>query len=183
MTRPNLIDPIDPGHRALEASGSAWNIEPGQSQASFTGATLWGRAQVTGDLGVASGELEWLGTTGRGQLRIATAQLHSGIRLRDHHLRSGAFFDVKRHPEVVFDVHEIALEGGEARLSGQLMVRGQQRALTCMANMHSLDEERIALQANGAFNLDELGMSRGLLRMVSARVTADIHVVLRRAPQ
>ncbi len=183
MTRHNLRDSTDAGHRALEASGSRWKVEPDQSQARFTAASLWGRAQVTGALGVASGELEWLGTTGRGQLRIATAQLESGIRLRDHHLRSGAFFDVKRHPEIVYDVHEIALEGGEARVSGELTVRGQQHALRCMANVQSLDEERIALEANVPFDLDELGMSRGLLRMISARVTANIRVVLRRVGQ
>jgi polyisoprenoid-binding protein YceI len=178
MTRPTPLDQIDAGHPLLGASGSRWKVEPDDSRARFTAATLWGRVPVTGDIGAAAGELEWLGTKGRGHLRISTAQLDSGIRLRDHHLRSSAFFDVERHPEIVYDAVEIAVEDGEARVSGELMIRGQRHGLTCMAKVRSLDRGRIALEANVAFDLDELGMSRGLLRIVSARVVARVNVVL-----
>jgi hypothetical protein len=41
---------------------------------------------------------------------------------------------------------------------------------------------RVALAGCAAFDLDELGMSRGLLRMIPARVRASGRVVLEREP-
>ena len=66
-------------------------------------------------------------------------------------------------------------------MRGDLLVRGNRHAFACAAAATQLDADRIALDATVAFDLDELGMSRGLLRMIPAEVTADVRVVLRRA--
>lgn len=163
------------------AIAATWRIDPDQSLARFTAATLWGRVPVTGQLGRLTGTLSWDGAGGRGRLAIATAGVSSGIKLRDHHLRSGAFFDVANHPEVTFEAGEVvAADGGQVQLRGELLVRGRRHPFECTAAVEAVDENRVALATKAAFDLGELGMSRGLLRMIPTDLKAAIRVALRR---
>ena len=79
-----------------------WRIDPARSEARFAASTLWGHVGVVGTLGEVSGTLTWDGTRGHGEMEIATEGVSSGIGLRDRHLRSGEYFDVKRHPAIRF---------------------------------------------------------------------------------
>jgi polyisoprenoid-binding protein YceI len=160
---------------------SIWRIDETDSIARFAATTLWGRAPVRGHLGNAAGVLEWDGAAGRGQLTITTSGLSSGNRLRDHHLRGSDFFAIAEHPEVEFAATEFVVERGDVRVQGELLVRGERLAFACAAAATRLGADRIALDTRVALDLDELGMSRGFLRMIPAEVTADVHVVLRRA--
>jgi polyisoprenoid-binding protein YceI len=162
------------------ATTTSWRVDPADTVARFAAATLWGRAPVTGQLGAVSGTLEWDGAVGQGHMAIATSGLSSGIKKRDHHLRSGDFFDVANHPEIRFDATEVLAEGGSVRLRGELLIRGRRHPLACKAAIKRLGKDRIALQASATFDLDELTMSRGFLRMLSAEVTADVRVVMQR---
>ena len=162
-------------------TSSVWFVDETDSSARFAAATLWGRAPVRGHLGKARGKLEWDGTAGQGQLTIATSGLSSGNRLRDHHLRGSDFFHIAEYPEVEFAATELVVDHGHVHMRGDLLVRENRHAFACAAGATRLDADRIALDATMAFNLEELGMSRGLLRMIAPEVTADVRVVLRRA--
>jgi hypothetical protein len=50
------------------------------------------------------------------------------------------------------------------------------------AAVEAVDENQVALEACAEFDLGELGMSRGLLQMIPARVRASVRVVLERVP-
>jgi polyisoprenoid-binding protein YceI len=161
-------------------TSSTWRVDETESVTRFTAATLWGRATVTGHLGKTGGTLEWDGAAGRGQLTIATAGLSSGNRLRDHHLRSSDFFAIAEHPELTFEASEVVVERGDVQVRGELLIRGARHPLACAATATPLGPDRIALDATVALDLDELGISRGFLRMIPADVTADVRVVMRR---
>jgi polyisoprenoid-binding protein YceI len=165
----------------LGSSPTTWRVVPAGSIARFTAATLWGRVPVSGRLGDLSGALAWDGARGRGRLVIDAGGLASGNGLRDHHLRSRAFFDAAKHRALVFDVDRIAVADGAVQLTGTLLLRGRAHKLTCAATAtrHALD--RLVLEGRATFDLDELGMSRGLFRMLPAAVTADVRVVMRRS--
>jgi polyisoprenoid-binding protein YceI len=164
------------------ATATTWRIDPDQSVARFAAATLWGRVPVTGQLGRLTGTLSWDEAAGRGRLAIATGGVSSGIKLRDHHLRSGAFFDVDNYPEVTFEAAQavVAADGGHVEIRGELLVRGHRPPFECTVAVEALDENRVALETEAAFDLNELGMSRGLFRMIPAGVKAAVRVVLRR---
>lgn len=173
-----LLSPAPPDS-AL--AGMTWRVDSDESVARFASATLWGAVPVEGRLGELSGTLDWGGTGGRGRLDIQTAGVSTGIRLRDHHLRGNSFFAATDHPAISFDVHQINAEQLNLVLRGELAVRGKPHAFTCAARSARLGEDRIALEAKATFNLATLGMSRGILRMISAEATADVRVILRRA--
>jgi polyisoprenoid-binding protein YceI len=177
------IDAATPtGESPFDAVAATWGVDPDQSVARFSSATLWGRVPVSGRLGRLRGTLSWDGAGGHGRLAIATAGLSSGIKLRDHHLRSGAFFDVDNHPELTFEASVVIVIGGHVQLRGHLFVRGRRHPFECTATVEAVDEDRVALEACAEVDLDELGMSRGLLRMIPARVSASVRVVLEREP-
>ena len=163
------------------ATSATWSIDPSESAANFTGATLWGRVPVNGRLGEVSGQLEWDGASGEGRLAIATTGLSSGIGLRDHHLRGRDFFAAQDHPEVEFDATEVVVDDSTVQLRGDLLVRGERHPFTCTAATTRLSDDRVALEASATLDLESLGMSRGLMRMVSANVTADVRVVIQRS--
>jgi polyisoprenoid-binding protein YceI len=183
----STLSEIDAATATAESSfgpiAATWQVDSDQSVARFSSATLWGRVPVSGRLSRLRRTLSWDGAGGHGRLAIATAGLSSGIKLRDHHLRSGAFFDVGNHPELTFEASEVVVTGGgQAQLRGALLVRGLRHAFECTAAVEALAETGVALEACAEFDLDELGMSRGLLRMIPARVRASVRVVLEREP-
>ena len=157
---------------------TAWRVEPDQSEAHFTARSLWGRIPVAGQLGEVGGTLIWDGAAGRGCMTIATPGLSSGIKVRDHHLRSRSFFHVRRHPELTFDATEVVADGDRVRLRGELVVRGRRHRFECLAAAEPLSGGRLLLQTEAAFDLAELGMSRGPLNMIPAGVSVGVRVVL-----
>jgi polyisoprenoid-binding protein YceI len=181
----NMVSNTDAGRTRAEpafgAVAATWRVDPDQSVARFSSATLWGRVPVSGRLGRLRGTLSWDGAGGHGRLAIATAEVSSGIKLRDHHLRSGAYLDVDNHPELTFEASEVVIAGGgHVRLRGDLFVRGRRHPFECTAAVEAVDENRVALEACAEFDLGELGMNRGLLRMIPARARASARVVLER---
>ena len=181
MTSSTLQFEPGPAAATESAPASSWRVDPAQSSARFNAATLWGRVPVAGELGPVSGELDLRGARGTGHLEISTRGISSGIGLRDHHLRSSAFFDSEEHPEVTLDASTITVQDGRARVAGELQVRGESHPFESIAQLSRIDEERIALETSADFDLRELGMSRGFLHMVEPRVTARVRVVLRPA--
>lgn len=169
-----------PADRA-RAGTAHWQVDTAQSGARFEARSLWGLVPVRGDLGKVTGTLEWDGSEGRGRMAIAATGLSSGIRLRDRHLRGSDFFDVANHPEIVFDATQVLADGAAVQLRGDLHVRGHRHPLTTTATVRRVGRDRIELHASAPLDLVQLGMTRGLLRMVSAEVTADVRVVLQRA--
>jgi polyisoprenoid-binding protein YceI len=172
---------ISPAPLEARPAAATWRVDPAESVARFASATLWGAVPVSGRLGALSGTLEWDGSAGRGRLDIQTAGVSTGIRPRDRHLRGSDFFAAAEHPAISFDVEQIAAEGSRFVLRGELVVRGERHAFTCSARNVESGDDRITLEAGATFDLDALGMSRGLLRMISAEATAEVRVVLRRA--
>lgn len=73
--------------------------------------------------------------TWKAQAKIDAASVDTGVEARDNHLRSDAFFDVKRCPELEFHgtkVHDV--KGDSAKLDGLLTMR-------CVTKPVTLDVE------------------------------------------
>jgi polyisoprenoid-binding protein YceI len=70
------------------------------------------------------------------EVRIQAASIDTEEPKRDAHLRSADFFDVERHPEIVFRSTAVELRGEELRLTGELTMHGVTRTVR-------LDGERL----------------------------------------
>lgn len=57
-----------------------------------------------------------------GTLEVAT--INTGIELRDNHLRSNDYFDVKKYPNITFKTKSIITEGSSLVAIGDLTIKG-----------------------------------------------------------
>jgi polyisoprenoid-binding protein YceI len=94
----------------------------------------------------------------RVSLSIEAASLDTGIGMRDNHLRSEDFFDVKRFPTITFESARVEGSGGQVTVVGRLTVRGVTREVAVPVSVNVTDT---ALMASGELvvNRREFGLS------------------------
>jgi polyisoprenoid-binding protein YceI len=94
----------------------------------------------------------------RVSLSIEAASLDTGIGMRDNHLRSEDFFDVKQFPTITFESARVEGSGGRVTVVGRLTVRGVTREVAVPVNVNMTDT---ALAASGELvvNRRDFGLS------------------------
>lgn len=111
----------------------AWSVDPEHSEVGFAVKTMWGLQTVTGVFRTWDGRLRVAdadaGAGTEGHLTIEAASLDTGNARRDRHLRSADFFDVERHPQVVFRTTAVAAGEGGLVVRGELTVGAHQVAM------------------------------------------------------
>src|SRR4051812_15940396 len=109
----------------LRAGG--WRVDRERSEVGFAVKDMWGLRTVRGVFGTFDGDLSVVSRGAGGQLTIEADSIDTGDARRDQHLRSAAFFDVERHPHVVFTTTSVAPRDGGVLVGGDLAV-GPSRA-------------------------------------------------------
>ena len=160
-----------------------WSVDPDQSHARFTAATLAGLVKTPGRFRSLSGSLT-IGPAGAaGVLTIDAASIDTGNGLRDRHLRSREFFGVAKHPELRYELHGLTPTGEDRLLlEGQLTITGTRTALPLEAELRVHADTLIEIRARTEVDRVALGV-RGAPGMVPRTVKLDVRVVLRRGEQ
>ena len=118
-----------------------WRLDPAASSAEFQVPHFWGFVTVNGHFERLDG---WLEIDESGQRRVTltidAGSLHTGSRKRDKHLRSEAFFDTQKHPEVRFRSTSVSDAGEDLlRVDGELEVAGKRVPLRLDPAIHETD--------------------------------------------
>ena len=82
-----------------------------------------GFRQMSGELRIPDGDLESSGI----ELDVRAASVHTGIALRDRHLRGPDFLDSEKFPVIGFTSKRVERVNGAITISGQLLLRGAER--------------------------------------------------------
>ncbi len=134
-------------------------IQPEASELTFSATSRFMNAdgrfrQLTGEVIVDPNDL----ATAKIALSIEAASIDTGIGLRDNHLRSADFFDVRRFPAITFEGLHVEGTGRYATVTGRLTLRGVTREIAVPIDV-TLTE--IAMVASGEFvlNRGEYGMN------------------------
>lgn len=102
-----------------------WTIDTAHTSVAFT-ARHMGLSKVRGQFTEFSGEVEGDPsdvTKAKGRVEVALASIDTGNADRDGHLKSADFFDVEKHPVMVFETKEIRNEGGGYKVVGDLTIK------------------------------------------------------------
>ena len=99
----------------------AWKVDPERSEIGFAVKSM-GLISVRGLFREYAGSLEVRGDGAAGQLTIEAASLDTRNKRRDRHLRSRDFFDVERHPCVVFAATAVSARDGGVMVTGDLTI-------------------------------------------------------------
>jgi polyisoprenoid-binding protein YceI len=143
---------------------SRWRIDPARSQVEFRTPTFWGLMTVKGHFERYDGTLD-LRREPAIELTIEAGSLNTKNNMRDKHLRSGDFFDVKGQPQVRFVSDSARLDGDRLTVSGRLYAAGKSIPLEVDARLRRVDDE-LEVDGTAYANQFELGMSHGMLGMI-----------------
>ena len=112
-----------------------WNIDPTHSQAEFSVRHMF--TKVRGHMVVVSGIVETDDTDPLKTVivaRLDPSTINTGVSVRDDHLRSVDFFDIQRHPEIVFRSTAISQTAKDQyAVIGTLSMRGVESPVTLHA--------------------------------------------------
>ena len=109
-------------------------------------------------------------TTATITLSIEAASIDTGIGMRDNHLRSEEFFDVRRFPTITFESMRVEGAGRRATVAGRLTLHGITRAITIPVDVELTSG---ALVATGEFviNRQDYGLTyRSFLNPIGSEV-------------
>jgi polyisoprenoid-binding protein YceI len=158
-----------------------WVVDPQASHARFIAGTLAGLVKTPGRFHVLSGNLHVDQAYGAGALVIDSSSIDTGNRMRDWHLRSRGFLNVRRYPQLRYHAHSISTRHpGRARIDGQLMVANTCMRLPLDVTLHAPTDGVVHLACHTEVDRVALGI-RGARGMVPRVVRLDIAITLREA--
>ena len=172
-----------------------WNIDPTHSQAEFTVRHMF--TKVRGHIVVASGIVnadESDPTKTVIVARLDPSTVNTGVPVRDDHLRSVDFFDVKQYPEIVFQSTAISQTAKDHyAVIGMLSLHGVERPVTLYARaagdgIDPFGNRRAGVSARTTLNRKDFGLhwnraleSGGLLVGDEIDLNLEIEAVLDQA--
>jgi polyisoprenoid-binding protein YceI len=163
------------------AISGRWSVDPQASHARFIAGTLAGLVKTPGRFRSLSGDLVVGQAQAAGALVIDSSSIDTGNRMRDRHLRSRAFFDVERHPQIRYEAHAISSQDpGRARVYGELIVADTRTPLALEVTLHAPADGVVELACHTEVDRVALGI-RGVRGMVPRAVQLDVTITLRRA--
>ena len=141
----------------LPATGT-WTIDPGHAEVGFIG-RHFGLTKVRGRFTGVEGTVTVREPLDMSEVHVVIdmASVSSGNQTRDDHLRSDDFFDAANHPQAVFRSTGVVAAGAEARMTGELTIKGVTRPLTLDAEYlggatETLGAYRAVFSASGTIN-------------------------------
>src|SRR5205085_7897075 len=97
--------------------------------------------------------------------QVEAASIDTRNKLRDAHLRSAAFFDVKKYSTITFTSTHVEPVGGQNyQVTGKLTLHGVTKSITfdvAYRGQNSLMATRINLTAMATINRHEFGLGEG----------------------
>jgi polyisoprenoid-binding protein YceI len=106
----------------LPLPDGVWKVDAEHSEIGFAVKDMWGLRTVRGRFGDCHGSLNVRAPDAVGELTIDAASLDTTHHRRDQHLRSPAFFDVERHPQIVFTATALTPRQAGPTITGELTI-------------------------------------------------------------
>src|SRR5262245_21721218 len=137
------------GDTVAWADALRYRIQPEASEVTFNATSRWMNAEgrfhrLSGEVAVDPKDF----ASAKVSLSIEAASIDTGIGMRDSHLRSEDFFDVKKFPAITFESQRVEGSGRRANVYGQLTIHGVTREIEVPVEIAVSD---VALTAKGEF--------------------------------
>ena len=118
---------------------------------------------------------------------VDASSIDTHNKLRDAHLRSAAFFDVKQYPTITFQSTHVEHVGGQSyKVIGNLSMHGVTKPITfdvAYRGQSTLMGARTGLTAKATINRNDFGLGRGAAVQLAASSIATIEIDLEAVQQ
>jgi polyisoprenoid-binding protein YceI len=116
------------------------------------------------------------------EAEVDAASIDTHNLVRDTHLRSNAFFAVKKYPTIAFRSTRVEHTGGNAyQVTGNLTLLGMTKPVTLDVEYSGRSTEvdaRASLTARATLNRDDFGLGRGMIGQSVADKMATVEIAL-----
>jgi polyisoprenoid-binding protein YceI len=116
------------------------------------------------------------------EAEVDAASINTHNRLRDTHLRSKAFFAVKKYPTIAFRSTRVEHIGGSAyKVTGNLTLLRMTRPITFAVSYSGQStglNASASLTARATMNREDFGLGRGMMVQSAAGMMATIEIAL-----
>ena len=174
MTTP--IDHVPTGTAEPPLPDGAWDVDSQRSEVGFAVKEMWGLRTVRGGFSAFGGSLRVRAGGVAGELTIEAGSLGTGHERRDRHLRSPAFFDVERHPRIVFTVTAVTPRDAGPAVTGELEIGASRVRLEIPLNVERLPGGALRLDGDTTISRQAAGVGWNRLGMI--RGDARLHAQL-----
>ena len=164
-------------------SVGVWTLVHDRSTISFKTKTMWGLVPVKGRFTEFSGEGQITETsTVFGQIAIKAASLDTKVRRRDADLRSAAFFDVEKNPDI-----SVVVTGAESAaddtidLRADLTIKNTTAPLLLHAKVAVLDDGVVRVTTETTTDRKQFGVDGNMVGMVGDKTVLSADLVFQRA--
>jgi polyisoprenoid-binding protein YceI len=161
-----------------------WEIDPTHSQVSFA-IRVMSVTTTRGSFNKVRGQLhidEQNPASSWVEAEVDAASINTHNILRDTHLRSNAFFAVKKYPTIAFRSTRVEHTGGSAyKVTGNLTLLGRTKPITFDVEYSGQSaglNARASLTARATINRDDFGLGRGMMVQSAAGKTATVEIAL-----
>ncbi len=161
-----------------------WEFDPTHSQVSFA-IRVMSVTTTRGSFNTLRGQLhidEQNPASSWVEAEIDAASINTHNRLRDIHLRSNAFFAVRKYPTIAFRSTRVEHTGDNAyKVTGNLTLLGITKPITldvAYSGQSTGLNARAGLTARATINRDDFGLGRGMMMQSAAGKTATVEIAL-----
>lgn len=115
-----------------------------------------------------------------GELTIEAGSLDTGHDRRDRHLRSPAFFDVERHPRIVFAATAVTARAGGPIVTGRLAIGSARVALEIPVAIEHAPDSALRLEGKTTVARTAAGLAWNKLGMIRGDAMLRAHITFTR---
>lgn len=155
-----------------------WVLDSGASTIHISHRTMWGMGTVRGSFNFLGGEGS-VETGGRvsGELRIDATSIETSNKKRDADLRSAAFFDVEKYPEIIVRIASAGFKGDDVQLQAELEVKGIRESLPCTGQVNMASNGTVAVTVVATVDRERFGMTVNKMGMIKGLATATVTAI------
>lgn len=178
-----MTTPIEHVHTAtteFALPDGVWTVDRQRSEIGFAVKGMWGLQTVRGIFGAFDGSLRIRAGGAAGELTIDASSLDTGHNRRDRHLRSAAFFDVERHPHIVFTAAAVTAPNGDPTVLGELVVGSSRLRLEIPVAAEQTPDGALRLEGQTTVSRKAAGVAWNLLGAISDDATLHAQLTLAR---
>ena len=153
----------------MESAPATMALDAGNTRVAFC-VRWFGVINVRGSFSSVAGSLEVPGTDHQEASisgEVESLSVHTGISLRDRHLRGLRFLDSGRHPVIGFVSHRVSRHNGVWDVKGRLTLRGLDRdvALSVREERASKTHRKLTAEFSVPRHPHAIGSAAGLRRL------------------
>jgi polyisoprenoid-binding protein YceI len=165
----------------LPLPDGVWKVDAEHSEIGFAVKDMWGLRTVRGRFGDCHGSLNVRAPDAVGELTIDAASHDTTHHRRDQHLRSPAFFDVERHPRIVFTATALTARDRGLAVTGELAIGSSRVRLAIPVNVEQMADNALRLEGKTTVSREAAGVAWNLLGMIRGDAMLHARLTLTRA--